>query len=86
MSIGHAGYSRKLLGARGQRGPTAQLSPRMITALQFAADGYTAQAASVACGISVFTVKSQRKAAMHRLGADSMPQAVAMGFRRGILK
>lgn len=70
----------------GYGGGGTDLTPRMIEELQMAAAGHTARSAASVRGVSFDTVKHQRWFAIRRLGADNLPHAIAICFRRGILR
>ena len=60
----------------------ADLSPREREVLLLCADGLSASEAAKRMGISPWTVKRHRDNARRKLGAASLPQAVAMVMRR----
>jgi DNA-binding CsgD family transcriptional regulator len=82
----NAGFSLRLSGARGPRGPAAALTPGMLRVLQLTADGHDIAQTATAHGVGIDTVKHIRRAVLDRLGADTTAQAVAIGFRKGLLK
>jgi len=54
-----------------------RLTGRMREVIQAAADGLTAAQTAGRLGVSVSTIRTERSAALHRLGVESMPAAVA---------
>ena len=62
------------------------LSPQQLRVLTLASDGYSCEESGKELGVLTATVKNYRTTLLDKMGADNMPQAVAMAFRRGILK
>lgn len=63
----------------------ALLSPREHEVLQLLADGLTTEAAGKRLYLSTSTVRSYTENAMHKLEAANRVEAVAIGFRLGLL-
>ena len=63
-----------------------QLSQIDVRILELAADGLTYRDIAPEVGRTENAVKTRVKRLLDRLGADSMPQAIAMSFRRGIIR
>lgn len=70
------------VGAYPERGP---LTPRMVSVLQKAAEGLTADETASEIGVSVHTVKTYRCVVLARLGCRNMAEAVAHGMRTGVI-
>jgi DNA-binding NarL/FixJ family response regulator len=54
--------------------------------LELAAAGLTSDRIAESLHQSETTIKRKRKEIMEHLGADNMPQAVAMAVRRGLIR
>jgi DNA-binding NarL/FixJ family response regulator len=54
--------------------------------LELAAAGLTSDRIAESLQQSETTIKRKRKEIMEHLGADNMPQAVAMAVRRGLIR
>lgn len=61
------------------------LSPREVEVLHLAANGATLYETASVLHLSADTVKTHRRNALRKLGARNIPQAVAVGFRKGVL-
>ena len=66
--------------------PRSELTVRELTYLQLAADGLTKQDIADELGICESTVKNAHSIIMLKMGADNLAHAIAMGFRRGLLR
>jgi DNA-binding CsgD family transcriptional regulator len=62
------------------------LTRREIEVLQLIADGLTSKRIAARLCLSVETVKSHLGVIYAKLGANSRAQAVAIGFRQGLLR
>lgn len=62
-----------------------ELTIDQLEVLKLSADGLLVQAIAAQLRKSVAAVKTQRSKVMIKLGADTMPQAVAMALRRRII-
>lgn len=65
---------------------TIPLKTREIEALRMAGDGLGVKEAARKTGLSTHTVCDYRKSAMRALCAKTMPQAVALAMRGGLIK
>lgn len=65
---------------------TGDLSNAEYDVLCLAADGNSAAETGALRRTSEETVKSQRKSLLAKLGARNMTEAVAIGFREGLLE
>jgi DNA-binding NarL/FixJ family response regulator len=63
----------------------ATLSPRELDVLRLCAAGLNQAQVADALGIAHCTVKTRAKFVFAKLGARSMPHAVALGHQRGLL-
>lgn len=66
-------------------GADGPLTPRMRTVLVAAARGETAKETAYRLHLRPATVERQRRVAVSRLGARTLPHAVAIAAQRGIL-
>lgn len=62
-----------------------ELSPREVEILGFAAKGYTYLDTALELGIAPDTVRTHTQHIREKLGARSLAQAVAIGFRLKVL-
>jgi DNA-binding CsgD family transcriptional regulator len=65
---------------------TTELTVVETERLQAYADGETCVSLASRHKMSVQVLKNQRQVILHKLGADNFAQAVAMAFRRGIIR
>jgi DNA-binding NarL/FixJ family response regulator len=65
---------------------TMRLSRIEVERLQAYADGETGAGLARTIGVSEQVIKNQRRRILDKLGADSMPHAVALAMRRGIIQ
>jgi DNA-binding CsgD family transcriptional regulator len=63
-----------------------ELSPRHKEVLIHAAHGLECKESARLAGLSPETIKDHRKAAMDRIGATNITQAVAIAIRTGVIK
>jgi DNA-binding NarL/FixJ family response regulator len=63
-----------------------ELTPRMLDVLASASRGRTAIQTAAELHVSASTVNSERAAALDRLGASNVTEAVAIVIRRGELQ
>ena len=63
-----------------------QPTARRLEALRHMADGCTVRGTARAMGVTANTVKTLLRLARAALGADSTTHAVAVAFRRGLLR
>ena len=68
------------------KGQARNLTQREIDVIRYAADGLDARATAQEIGTSLQAVKNSRYIATIKLGADNVPQAVAMAMRRGLIQ
>jgi DNA-binding CsgD family transcriptional regulator len=61
------------------------LSRRELEVLRVTSEGQSVKLAARSLGISAETIKDHRRMAMLKLGAASMPHAVALAMRKGVL-
>lgn len=71
-----------MIGGYNEAGP---LTPRLRAVLIAAASGETAKETAFRLSRSPATIERQRRAATSRLGARTLPHAVALAARRGLL-
>jgi DNA-binding CsgD family transcriptional regulator len=64
---------------------TRKLSAIQAHALQTAADGIPLKAVARNLGITIGAAKSRRRDAMRKLGAKTVPAAVAAAIRAGVV-
>jgi len=67
------------------RRATPVLTPAELRVLREVADGKTTKRIAALSYHSRATIKGQRHSILVKLGAENMPHAVAIGFRRGLL-
>lgn len=65
---------------------SVHLSPRQSDCLRLFADGGTFKTVARDLGISPNSVKTHRRFLLAKLQARSMPQAIALAFRLGLLE
>lgn len=65
--------------------PTPRLTARENQFLQLLADGYSYAEIQQTMGIANRTCKAHSQHLRYRLGANSMPHAIAIAFRMGLL-
>lgn len=65
---------------------TRPLSAAQIQALQDAADGGCAKSLARMLGIGLWAAHDRRKCAMRKMGAKTMPAAVAAAMRAGVVR
>ena len=63
----------------------ADIAPRVLEALRLTAKGKTHKEVAQAMGISPWTARDYRQAAMRSLGSATMEHAVAKAARLGLL-
>lgn len=61
------------------------LTQRQMDVLKLAARGYEVKESAKELGVAPDTIKQHRGALMLKLQAHTMPHAVALGFRDGLL-
>jgi len=64
---------------------STELKEVELKCLVLASDGLSISETATEIGESQDMVKKIRRSAFQKLGADSMPQAVAMAMRRGLI-
>jgi len=70
---------------RGYSRDRLELTARMVAVLGSAARGRTELETAGELGVSIYTVRTIRSAAIARLGARNVVEAVAITTRRGLL-
>jgi DNA-binding NarL/FixJ family response regulator len=87
LVVARPGDMRALASERRARRPAEErrLTPREIEVLRMIADGAGNKAIAFRLGISDHTVKFHVGSIMSKLGAASRTEAVAEGFRRGLI-
>lgn len=71
-----------MIGSYRETGP---LTPRLSAVLVAAARGETAKETAYRLALAPSTVERQRRVAVSRLGARTLPHAVAIAARSGLL-
>jgi DNA-binding NarL/FixJ family response regulator len=63
-----------------------ELTKRQVEVVRLASIGLEIKEAARQTGLGIETIKTHRSAAMHKLGAKTMPQAVAIALRTGVIQ
>jgi DNA-binding CsgD family transcriptional regulator len=76
----------RMLDDMANQPETLNLSPTELRAINLASHGLGQQEAATAAGVSVQSMKTQRKYACRKLGVKGMTHAVAKALRLGLIQ